>query len=170
MRHLVRGIVAIALIGLMGCSAKQDIIMKGALSSIDAPAGKDRRDITAQSIDYLLYEYVQCEVDWRHHCEASYKLEAPAGWQACKRLYTIQGELGNRKFSFTPTDWYTGDSENPDRFRSFTLYMFVQGSTNPIDRWGSNLKLGNVGLKIIPAESTNKDRFDLGCEMPAINS
>ena len=116
--------------------------------------------------DWIAYNYYNCSADWNQTCQGTLKIEAPAGWQACKALYSVSGGRNSRS-SVTPDNWYTNDPESPDRFRAYNFYIFAQGSGNIFDRWGSNLNMSNLGLRLIAAEARNRDRYIAGCDMPS---
>jgi hypothetical protein len=119
-----------------------------------------------RTIDWVKYTYISCDVNWDQHCSATYVIDAPAGWQACRALYGVGTQMNRANYSVTPTSWYTNDPESPDRFRAYSFYISAEGSGNIFDRWGSNMTLNGVGLRLIPADATNNDRYSAGCEMP----
>lgn len=120
---------------------------------------------SVETQDYIVYEYIKCQANWNERCEGNNDIVAPAGWQACKALFSV-GQSQNAGYSFTPDGWYTNDLESPDRFRSYHIFLYAYGSGRILDQWGANLDLYNVGLKLIRADATNGDRYAAGCEMP----
>lgn len=108
---------------------------------------------------------VYCEANFDERCKATFRFEAPAGWQACKPLGSVTSNIGGG-YSWTPISFYTNDPESPDRFRGYQLYITAAGSGNPLDQTGGNIRVRPVGLYVIEAEATNEERYIAGCEMP----
>ena len=116
--------------------------------------------------DVILYKWISCQADWDEHCSGEYDFSAPPGYQACKPAYIIASTNNSQGFSFTPSDWYASDSEKPPRFRAYLFHIEANGSGVFINKWGSNITLNNVGLRVIPANANNFDRYSTGCELP----
>ena len=126
--------------------------------------------VSGNPVPYILYESVSCESDWDQYCDTqnTIKLEAPANWQACKPIYSVGPQGGDRGFQFWATSWYSGDTQRPSRFRAYIVRLWSMGSglpKDPKDKWGSNIQLRDVGLLIIPADADNAARHKAGCEM-----
>ena len=118
------------------------------------------------TVDWIAYNWIKCEADWNQHCEGDHLVEAPSGWQACKSIFTVGHSGRQTSYSVTPVNWYTNDPESPDRFRAYNYHVMARGSHSLIDRWGTNITLNNVGIRVIRADATNYDRYAAGCEMP----
>lgn len=120
--------------------------------------------------DYILWSSLECDVKWDQSCSASKLLDAPPGWQVCKVLYTVSNNRGKTELKVEPAEYYTNDPEDPDRFRAYTVAMSAKGNGNRFNRRSANLTLTQVGIRIIPAEYTNQDRYRLGCTLPNVNT
>lgn len=108
----------------------------------------------------------ECDVSARQCCNASRSFVADPGWQACSFLYTEYSKGGySTTFNKNPTNWYTSDSEDPDRFRAYDVKIGACGAT--LDGTGAWIKLHRVGIRMIPASATNQERYAAGCDMPA---
>lgn len=121
---------------------------------------------TVRTIDWIIFEHIECRSEWNQICEGTEPLEAPPGWQVCSVFYDVISERNTNDYRLTPAKWYTNDAQSPDRFRQYNLYMYSKGSRNALNRYGANIKLGRVGLRLISAEAVNSDRFREGCAMP----
>jgi hypothetical protein len=122
--------------------------------------------LAAKTDDLIHFSELKCDVNWDQWCESDKTIEAPPGYQVCKALYSLHTEMGNTSKSATPTNWYTNDPENPDRFRAIRFYIKAQGSGFVWDKWGSNITLLNVGIRVIRADANNQERYEAGCDMP----
>jgi hypothetical protein len=116
--------------------------------------------------DVVMYSFVSCQANWDQHCSGEYDLTAPPGYQACKPVYVIASTNNSQGFSFTPNNWYSGDTENPPRFRGYHFHIEANGSGTFLNQWGSNITLNNVGVRVIDAKATDFDRYATGCDMP----
>jgi len=117
-------------------------------------------------IDVITYSYISCEANWNETCQGDFDFTASPRYQMCKMLYTIQSQNNSAYITRAPGGWYEGDTESPPRFRSYHLYVFAGGSHNPVNQWGSNIYLTNVGMRLILSGYTNYDRYVAGCDMP----
>lgn len=132
-------------------------------------AAEPGRDV--QIYDWVAFSWIKCDVDWGHSCSGSYLLDASKqGWQACSFLGTQVSKGGwNSSYRDTPTNWYTADPENPDRFRAYHFNISAAGSPYPWHQVGGWIELRNVGVRLIPAWATNYHRYSAQCEMPSHN-
>lgn len=119
------------------------------------------------SFEYIKYEYVRCKARWDQNCKGSVPIDAPAGWQICKPIYSETVKRGNAGYSFSPRSWYTNDPESPDRFRSLSLDVYAFGNHNPLNHRSAHIHLSKVGAKLLPADANNADRYREGCMMPS---
>jgi hypothetical protein len=116
--------------------------------------------------DIIMYSSIACQADWNVKCQGDYPFTAPPGMQMCKMLYTVTSTNNSSALNYTPSGWFEGDSEHPPRFRTYGLHIEATGSGNPINRYGSNITISNVGIRIIPATFINSDRYYNGCDTP----
>jgi hypothetical protein len=86
------------------------------------------------TVDWIVYSSLSCSAEWDEICEGNKLIEAPAGWQACKVLYSVSGSDRGSQYSVTPTNWYTNDPESPDRLRAYNFYLYAKGSGTIFDR------------------------------------
>lgn len=114
----------------------------------------------------MLYSEWSCDAGWDETCTATFSVDAPANSQACRPIYRVSTQVGQVALTVTPSRWYTGDAESPDRFRSYRFDIWMAGSGEMWNRWGSSLRLNNVGIIYLPASATNADRYRWGCDMP----
>ena len=123
--------------------------------------------VSVNPVPYILYESIACESEWDQYCDSrnTIKLEAPANWQVCKPIYSVVSQGGDRNFSFWAASWYSNDTQRPSRFRAYILRLWSNGSGLPMDKWGSNIQLKDVGLSIIPANADNNARRKAGCDL-----
>jgi hypothetical protein len=117
--------------------------------------------------DIIQYGWIACQADWDVTCEGDYGFNAPPGYQVCKMLYTITSQNNSQSVTITPTGWYENDSEHPARFRGYALHLFAGGDHNPLTQKGSNIRIDNVGIRVIDASQNNFARYATGCDMPA---
>jgi hypothetical protein len=117
--------------------------------------------------DVILYSSVSCQANWDQHCSGELDFSAPPGFQACKPVYSVASTNNSQGYSFTPSDWYTNDSEKPPRFRAYHFHIEANGSGSFLNQWGSNITLNNVGIRVIAASANNFDRYSTGCELPS---
>lgn len=96
-------------------------------------------------------------------CQMPTLVKAKEGFQACSPLYEFVSRNNKSGVSISASDRYLNDPEKPSRFRSFVIEPWAHG--DPWPGAGSNVSIKNVGLTMIPAEATNKDRFECGCMM-----
>jgi hypothetical protein len=134
------------------------------------PANADER-ADVQIYDWIAYSFIKCDVDWGQTCEGTYTFDgSKQGWQACRFLGTEVSKGGwNSSFTSTPTNWYTNDPENPDRFRAYFARIRANGSPYPWHQVGAWIEMRNVGVRLIPAWANNYQRYSAQCEMPPHN-
>lgn len=114
------------------------------------------------------YASLECDVAWNQRCEGDFPIEAWSGWQVCRVYYSENYKGGHDAWvSVTPTAWYTGDAQSPDRYRAVSIRIHAFGSGNPFNQLGSRIFLTDIGITMIPAEADNFQRYQAGCEMPA---
>ncbi|HEU5121689.1 MAG TPA: hypothetical protein VFT59_02495 [Candidatus Saccharimonadales bacterium] len=133
------------------------------------PYTSEKLVITKPSVAklFILHTEAKCVVDWDDdECNRYYTVEAPANYQACKFYIGSSSSGGDGGKTYVPTKWYEGDTETPPRFKAYYLHLFANGSHNPMDQWGSNIVLNNIGVIAIPADALNDVRFAEGCDMP----
>ncbi len=169
-------LITVGFLSLYGCSTTNNLVQDHEkkhsnetpfLINGKAPEPREVQIEAVATQDIILHSYIRCEGRWDDSCEGNHDLKAPANWQACLPLYQVANSDSNSGYSIDATDWYTNDPESPDRFRSFHLNIRGSGSHNPFDKVGFEIKLVNVGLRVIPATATNADRYAAGCMMPA---
>lgn len=117
--------------------------------------------------DIIQYAWITCQADWNQSCDGDYAFTAPPGYQVCKMLYTITSQNNSQSVTVTPAGWYENDSEHPARFRTYALHIFAGGDHNPLTQKGSNIRIDNVGIRVIDASQNNFVRYATGCDMPA---
>ena len=122
--------------------------------------------LVIDTYDWIVYSRVECASNWNQFCSGGFKLEAPAEWQVCNPLFTVEVQKNDGNYYVVPKDWYLNDPEKPNRFRSYVFTVETRGSGKFYDQWGSKIRLANVGLRLIGAGATNKDRIDNHCNMP----
>ena len=118
----------------------------------------------------IRYAYWECDADWNEKCEGDEIIQAPAGWQVCKAVFTIQTSDGHDAwFRADPTAFYPNDGQDPDRYRAVSYTIHAEGNGNIFDHRGSKERVESIGLDLIPADADNFDRYWEGCDMPAHN-
>jgi hypothetical protein len=116
---------------------------------------------------WIKWSSYQCDVAWDQSCSGSDTIEAPVGWQACRIIYNLTYEGGHRTSKgFSPEGWYADDRQSPDRFRHYRVSISANGSGVPFDQAGAKIRLENVGMDLISADTDNAGRYAAGCHMP----
>jgi hypothetical protein len=134
-------------------------LVSGLLLMLPAAPAQAQRAPT----NYPIWTWLECPSDWDNECDDSVELSAPEGFQVCQVVYTV-ASAGRG----TPDHWATverfanGDSV-PRRIFSMKLHLRSKGSHNPLDRWGSNIRVENVGLTILPNDATPDERYSGRC-------
>lgn len=117
-----------------------------------------------RTYDWIRYSKLTCNSGPTETCSGTVVVDSPAGWQACRALYQISKSANGASYSVSPTSWYSNDPESPDRFRSYSFYLRSTGE-GPFGG-GTHMDFINVGIRLLPASSTNADRYVAGCEIP----
>lgn len=148
MRIRFAGVVALG-VALAGCQMQQihPTISRPAPAPSQTPQG-------ATTYDWVAWEHWDCSVNWDQYCQMEETLAAPNGWQVCKPFYRVAG-AGKGGPTFRAT-------MNPD-YVTVHYYFYVRGSGKWYDKWGSNLRVEDVGMKIISAPTTPAQRAAAGC-------
>jgi hypothetical protein len=116
---------------------------------------------------WIKWSSYQCDAAWDQSCSVLETIEAPAGWQACRIIYTLAYEGGYRTSKgFSAEGWYTDDRQSPHRFRNYRLSLSASGSGVSFDQAGAKIRLENVGMDLISADTDNAGRYAAGCHMP----
>ncbi len=95
-------------------------------------------------------------------CNTTIALHLPHGWQVCRLRYDPPQEVRRGRVTFTPSDWFVGDVESPDRFGGYLLKLTGHGDPGN----GSSAMVENVLIDAIWADLPNSERFKRRCEMP----
>ncbi|TBA03106.1 hypothetical protein [Rhizobium ruizarguesonis] len=125
----------------------------------------------APTLDYTVYEYIECNVDWLHYCDANDPVDSFEGWQICRAFFTVAKQDGKTSGpSLTAEKWFTVDPVTPRSFSRYMLKFHAEGNGRPPilgeDSKGAILRLENVGLVLIPAQASYADRYAAGCDVP----
>ena len=56
--------------------------------------------------DWIVYSRVECASNWNQFCSGGFKLEAPAKWQVCNPLFTVEVQKNDGNYYVVPKDWY----------------------------------------------------------------
>lgn len=115
---------------------------------------------------WIKYDWWECRVKWNESCSGSEAFPAPVGYQICNYTYKITESNERNGHSESPSDFFANDIESPPRFRSVNISIWAKGSHSPIDRYGSVIRLEQVGITYIDANATNQDRFNNHCWLP----
>jgi hypothetical protein len=177
MKHLLLAVAAMGCITIANAQTssdpkrsvkweKSDLQTQGYPEEGIRVQAENLRAARGKTYDWMRYNWLKCDAKWNGSCEGTVLLEAPQGWQACRLLYRIGEVNGGAAFSTVQTSWYTNDPESPDRFRAFSIHLVARGGGNPFDQKGVSVRLENVGIRLLPANATNADRYAEGCEMP----
>lgn len=107
-------------------------------------------------IDWTFWSYWDCSVGWNEYCQWDEKV-APriSGWDVCKPYYTVAAAGRGKPI-------HVGATGVPWRFARYTFS--VSGSGEWWNRWGSRLRLENIGMKLIKAPATQAQRDAAGCK------
>jgi hypothetical protein len=153
--------------------ATLEIFTMGGISAKDNPPipvpgmGKIMPTSTPFVWRWIKWSSYQCDVAWDQSCFGSDTIEAPIGWQACRIIYNLVYEGGHRTSkSFSPGEWYADDRQSPDRFRHYQVSISASGSGVSFDQTGAKIRLENVGMDLISADTDNTGRYAAGCHMP----
>jgi hypothetical protein len=141
----------------------------GKFKSLDEVAFESADATTAAytPVRNIVFSNWDCDAAWDQRCESEQTIEAWSGWQVCQAVYRVIQQGGHDAWiSVSPTNWYVGDAESPDRYRAVRLQIHAFGNSNPFDRRGSRMWVGDIGITMIPAEASNFDRYRSGCSMP----
>lgn len=108
------------------------------------------------AVDWIAWEYLECGAKWDQYCTLDVSLEAHPAWDACKPLYDrpSAGKGG-------PKWWVSMQDYNKVGFA-----MYVKGSWEPWNQWGSMIRVENVGMRLIERGSTLAQRKAAGCIEP----
>ncbi len=115
-----------------------------------------QRQAGGDTLNWALYEYMKCPAEWFQYCEQKVVEAAPSGWQVCKPYW---GRIGAGKGG--PT-WRV----RVEDYANVSFYQYANGSGNPVDQWGSNIDVYDIGMKIIRAPTTPAERAAAGCVDP----
>jgi hypothetical protein len=125
------------------------------------------RITNSRAQNYVLYSFIQCDAGWDQKCENHYDFKAPPGWQACDLIFSSSAQHGHQStWSKAAGDWYTNDPESPDRYRTIAFGLASWGNRDPIfNPTGAVIRFDNIGIKILPANANNFERYAEGCMM-----
>ncbi len=158
---------------LIRVPATLDIFMMDGISAKDKPPvpvpgiGRIMPTSTPFVWRWIKWSSYQCDVAWDQSCFASDTIEAPLGWQACRIIYRLAYEGGHRTSKgFSPREWYANDRHSPDRFRVYQVSISASGSGVSFDQTGAKIRLENIGMDLISADTDNAGRYLAGCHMP----
>lgn len=152
-----------------------EIFTMGGISAKDKPSVPSpamRKTMPMPTLVPLIWRWIkwssyQCDVAWNQSCLGSDTIEAPAGWQACRIIYTLAYEGGHQTSKgFSAESWYTDDRQSPDRFRTYRVSISASGSGLSYDQTGAKIRLENLGMDLVPADTDNAGRYAAGCHMP----
>lgn len=116
---------------------------------------------------WIKWSSYQCDVAWNQSCSGSDTIEAPTGWQACRIIYHLAYEGGHQTSKgFSAEGWYTDDRQSPERFRLYRIFISASGSGVSNDQTGAKIRLENLGMDLVPADTDNAGRYAAGCHMP----
>lgn len=108
------------------------------------------RAITAE---WVVWDWIQCDANWEQYCTMNESADANPEWDACKPIWgKISAGKGGPRWSVTMRD-----------HNRVTYSMYVKGSWNPTDQWGSMLRVENVGMIVISVGATLAERKAAGC-------
>lgn len=133
---------------------------------LDPKSIKPRTD-GPDKFPHIVYTFLECRVNWDEECEGTVSVDAPDGWIVCEALYRETESNERRGKEILPRAYLPNDIEQPPRFRSVSFRIWAKGSGSIFDRYGSVIRLEDVGVSIVPLDITNEQRFGLGCWMPS---
>lgn len=127
--------------------------------------------------DIVFYSLYECRVDWQHYCDGNDIMFLPnaknlpdEAWQACKPLFAIAENTGATAGpGFAASKWFAIDPVLPASFRAYTLRIHANGNNLPPifrESRGAVISLRNVGIRLIPSNSSLRDRLKAECEFP----
>ena len=116
-----------------------------------------------ETYDWIKYDELGCDVRWNEYCREDYELVAPDGWSVCRPLFTVtHAGRGGPTFRDFVTRLVMTDPP-PRRFLGIRFEMRAKGSGERWNRWGSNITVQNIGLRLIRFEATRAERSTLNC-------
>jgi hypothetical protein len=108
-------------------------------------------------LTFTFYASVDCNAPNGRGCSGNAQMEAFDGFQICRSVYAIAVNSGPITSQFAADRWETVDPLEPAGFRRYTLTMTASG--------GSHLRYENVGLIMLPDDTTADERHRLGCDI-----
>lgn len=119
-----------------------------------APASLGRKP--GQTLNWLFYNWLKCDASWNQICKGKVYGNPPDGWRICKPTWGhVSAGKGGPLWAVKLINLSTVEYS-----------MFVSGSQQAWDKWGSNLQVDNVGASIIPDNASPAERAAAGCVDP----
>lgn len=162
-----RSLVAVGCAVLAGCThAQSGIVLANAdLESVGRAKVSELGSGIGTGGDtfrFIAFDYWICEVKWNQACGGTETVTATSGWQVCKPIWgrppgKVEAGKGGPTWRVTMNDYST-----------VSYLMYVRGSGKAWDKWGSSVKVYDIGMKLIRAPATPAQRQAAGCVDPGV--
>ena len=100
---------------------------------------------------------------WGDWCEGIKVIEANPGWQACRFLFQETFKNGIASMNYQKDRYFENDPQKPARFRAYSVRLFSE--YDELHNIEGKIHLAQVGIRMIPADATQEQRFAAGCDM-----
>lgn len=117
-----------------------------------------------RTFDYIKYSYIECRVNPLQVCAGTEVIDVPnAYWQICTSIFQVTANAGDTTPpSWAADKWFKSDPIEPAGFRRYGVTIGARG------KWpntGAVMRLENVGVRVIPADANQAERFAAGCDI-----
>lgn len=130
-----------------------------------SPSTTSTSDEWTYPYNWKLWPVWECSAKWNEYCEGEqFAIMTAPPWQICKTYWTVTN-AGRGRPIFNA--FYEDIAKHPDGSPLYTkvrFWMLVQGSGDPLNRWGSNIRVEKIGAILIFDNETNARRKAWGCD------
>ena len=132
-------------------------------NSAEVAINQSIETVGSDVISVTRYSLLSCEVDKNHKCEPPpvVLIEGLPGYVVCNLVSHVVDEGGDRSWKYDADNEVNNPIDGKPAFRSGTVELRAYGHWE--QGLGAVIKLGDVGLTLVSAGTTQAKRKKLGC-------
>ncbi len=118
--------------------------------------------------EYTKHSGYDCYAGWQDECRDTIKFVASSGFIACRLDYN-QRKRGRGKAEHDPKNFVYQDGQKTNKFRSYEMDFYAEGSRQIWDQWSSKLKVRDLKFFSIRENATVSQRKQRKCDIPNVS-